>query len=46
MLREMKDPVMVWLWSETKGHVVALSPLPPLGWGGEWEEKDKTRGLR
>jgi len=22
--------------------VVALSPLPPLGWGGEWKEKGKN----
>jgi len=23
----------------TKDHMIALSPLPPLGWGGESEEK-------
>jgi len=28
-------------WPSTKGHVFALSPLSPLGWGGEWKEKGK-----
>jgi len=28
-----------------KRHVVALSPVPQLGWRGESEEKGKTRGL-
>jgi len=31
-------------WLATQGHVVALSPLPPLGWGGEWKENGKTYG--
>jgi len=31
-------------WPQQKGHAAALSPLPLLGWGGEWEEKGKTRG--
>ena len=31
-------------WSATKDHTVALLPLPPLGWGGEWKEKGKTHG--
>jgi len=30
---------------QQKGHAVALLPLPPLGWGGEWKEKGKTGGL-
>jgi len=33
--------VAVWLWPATKGHVVALSPLPLLEWGGECKEKGK-----
>jgi len=28
-------------WPGTKDHAVTLSPLPPLGWGGEWKEKGK-----
>jgi len=24
--------------------MVALSPIPPVGWGGAWEEKGKTCG--
>ena len=35
----MSTTVVVWLWPATKGHAIALSPLPPLGWGGEWKEK-------
>jgi len=27
-----------------KDHMAALSPLPVLGWGGEWEEEGKTCG--
>jgi len=34
--------VAVWPWPATQGHTVALSPLPPLGWGGEWKEKGKN----
>jgi len=39
--------ILLWfgLWPAMKGHVVALSPLPALGWGGEWKEKGKTHGL-
>jgi len=37
--------IIVWPWLATKDHAVALSPLPLLGWGGEWKEKGKTRGL-
>jgi len=29
-------------WLTTKDHVVALSPLSPLGWGGEWKKKGKN----
>jgi len=36
--------VTVWPWPATKGHMVALSPLTPPGWGGEWKEKGKTCG--
>jgi len=28
-------------WPATKDHKVALSPVPPLAWGGEWKEKCK-----
>jgi len=31
-----------WHWPATKDHMVALSSLPPWGWGGEWKEKSKT----
>jgi len=31
----------VWPWLATKGHEIALLPLLPLGWGGEWKEKAK-----
>jgi len=34
--------VVVWPWPAAKDHMAALSPLLPLGWGGEWEEKGKT----
>jgi len=37
--------VVVWPWLATKGHKVTLSPLPPLGWEGEWKEKGKTHRL-
>jgi len=30
---------VVWPWPATKDHVVALLPVPLLGWGGEWKEK-------
>ena len=35
------NAVLVWPWPATKGHTVALFPLPPLGWGGEWKETGK-----
>jgi len=28
-------------WLATKNHVVALSSLSLLGWGGKWKEKGK-----
>ena len=31
---------------QQKGHVVALSPFHPLGWGGEWKEKGKNLWVR
>jgi len=36
--------VAVWPGLATKDHAVTLSPLPSLGWGGEWKKKSKTRG--
>jgi len=33
---------MIWPWLATKNDVVALSPLPPLGWGGEQKKKGKN----
>jgi len=39
-----KRSVMVWPWLATKDQAVSLSPLSPVGWGGEWEEKGKTPG--
>jgi len=35
---------VVWPWLATKDHVVALSHLSLVGWGGEWKKKDITRG--
>jgi len=29
-------------WPAAKDHSVALLPLPPLEWGGEWKEKGKN----
>jgi len=37
-----KFNVVVWPWLATKGHAVTLSPLPPLGWGGERKETGKN----
>jgi len=42
--RRFWDTVLLWPLLVTKGHVVALSPLPPLGWGREWKEKGKKTG--
>jgi len=38
--------VVVWPWPAIKDHSVALSPLPSLGWGGEWKEKGKNSWVR
>ena len=38
--------VAVWPGWQQKGHEVALPPLPPLGWGGEWKETGKDSWVR
>jgi len=35
------DSAVIWPWPAAKVHVVAVSPLPSLIWGGEWKEKGK-----
>ena len=34
--------VAVWPWLAKKGHMVVLSPLPTMGWGGKYKEKGKN----
>ena len=37
---------MIWPRPATKDHTVALLPLPPLGWEGEWKGKGRRVGIR
>jgi len=44
-LKEAALTAVLWPLPATQDHhALALPPLPPLGWGGEREEKGKTRG--
>jgi len=42
----IKPTVAVLPWPAAKSHMIALLPLPPRGWGGEWEEKGKNWWVR